>query len=55
MRWEDDVKYELKTVKTFHSKKQEKCRNEQKLIIERAKIHIELERRRRKSRRVIIS
>jgi hypothetical protein len=48
MGWEDNVKYELKTIKTFHWKKQEKCRNEQKRITERAKIHIELERRKKK-------
>ena len=31
MRWEDDVKHELKTIKTLHWKKQAKCRNEWKM------------------------
>jgi len=34
MRWEGDVKRELKTLKTFHWKKQAKCRNGWKRIIE---------------------
>jgi len=32
MRWEDDVKHELKTIQTSHWQKQAKCRNEWKRI-----------------------
>ena len=39
MKCEGDVKQNLKAMKMYHWKKQAKCRNELKKIIEQAKSH----------------
>jgi hypothetical protein len=41
MRWEDDVKHDLKVMKICHWKKQTESRNDWKQIIEQAKTHKE--------------
>jgi hypothetical protein len=48
MRWEEYVKHHLKVMKINNWKKQTKSRNEWKRIIEQAKTHKELQRRRRR-------
>ena len=54
MRWEDDVKHDLKPLNPFIGKSKRNIGMNGNGFIEGAKIHIGLERRRRTSRRRVI-